>query len=784
MNIGRIASICALLTALCACETDISYDEHVTRANQFIASSNYSSAVIELKNALLKDSQSSEARWLLGKVYFDTGDARSAEKELQRALALGWPPNDVIPILAESLLVQGKYTQVGELAESSLNSQSESRLLAAKAMAAKGLGDIHKAITLANSALEKAPESVPALLAKTRVLVGEGDFAGAALVLEKVIPNEPDNASAWGLMGDIHIGEKKPQDALIAFDNAIALQKNDYPTMFKRALLRLQLEDYRSAQLDATELLRIAPQQSGANYVQGLIHLQTGRHDEAITRLWIAIPDAKRYPLALFFLSCAQLKTGNLDQASVLALRFHKLIPDSIRGRKLLSFIRLKQGRHEDAWDLLGPVLQVYPDDTDALMLTSNAMLRNNRVNEGITFLSRVAAQEPETSIAQIRLGAGRLLSGDSDDAAEYLETSLDLGPEYQQTDILKVMRYTHQQDYEAAIAAAQTYRRRHLVDTLAINLLGRIYQSAGKQDTATKWFAKALKQDTGNPAANQNLAQMAIASEDLATARKHYATILDHNSDNLIALMQLALLDDLEKKEESFVNHLRRAIWAHERAVEPRLLLSRYHLNQGRPQNVAALFENLEETQQQLPQVLQLTALATLAIRERAQDKVESKPPTSGRELIAYWVRKLAPEYGLDPNLIMAIIQAESNFDPGARSHANALGLMQLIPATAARFGVRNRADPVQNLHGGMAYMQWLLSFFDGDLRLSLAGYNAGEGSVVKYLGVPPYPETQNYVRKVVRTYGRNRHPPIEPVVRPTRFMPEIRANQFSRAL
>jgi len=145
----------------------------------------------------------------------------------------------------------------------------------------------------------------------------------------------------------------------------------------------------------------------------------------------------------------------------------------------------------------------------------------------------------------------------------------------------------------------------------------------------------------------------------------------------------------------------------------------------------------------------------------------------TPERKQIESWVRALAPDYGLDPNLILAIIQTESNFNPRARSSANAQGLMQLIPSTAARFGVRNTADPVQNLHGGMAYMRWLLSFFQGDLRLSLAGYNAGERAVEKYLGVPPYRETQNYIRKVLRAYGRDSHPPIEPVAEPSRVMP-----------
>jgi soluble lytic murein transglycosylase-like protein len=110
-----------------------------------------------------------------------------------------------------------------------------------------------------------------------------------------------------------------------------------------------------------------------------------------------------------------------------------------------------------------------------------------------------------------------------------------------------------------------------------------------------------------------------------------------------------------------------------------------------------------------------------------------------------------------------------ESNFDPLARSPKNAQGLMQLIPETAARFGVRDVTHPMQNLHGGMAYLRWLLSFFQGDLRLALAGYNAGEGAVERFRGIPPYPETQNYVRKVLRAFGKTTHPRVEQVVAPS---------------
>ena len=122
--------------------------------------------------------------------------------------------------------------------------------------------------------------------------------------------------------------------------------------------------------------------------------------------------------------------------------------------------------------------------------------------------------------------------------------------------------------------------------------------------------------------------------------------------------------------------------------------------------------------------------------------------------------VAGLAPKYGLDPQLVLAVIQVESAYQADAVSSANAQGLMQLIPATAERFGVRDAFNPSENINGGMRYLKWLLKHFKGDVTKAVAAYNAGEGAVRRYGGIPPYRETQNYVRKIRRLYQKLRHP------------------------
>jgi soluble lytic murein transglycosylase-like protein len=143
---------------------------------------------------------------------------------------------------------------------------------------------------------------------------------------------------------------------------------------------------------------------------------------------------------------------------------------------------------------------------------------------------------------------------------------------------------------------------------------------------------------------------------------------------------------------------------------------------------------------------------------------------PPNAPEVIVNFVKIVAPEYKLDPALVLAVMATESNFNPIAVSPRNAQGLMQLIPDTARRFNVRNIMDPTQNIRGGMAYLRWLLAYYQGDVTLALAGYNAGEGAVDRYRGVPPYAETRNYVARIVdRLGGMRRHAFDAKVARPS---------------
>jgi soluble lytic murein transglycosylase-like protein len=143
-----------------------------------------------------------------------------------------------------------------------------------------------------------------------------------------------------------------------------------------------------------------------------------------------------------------------------------------------------------------------------------------------------------------------------------------------------------------------------------------------------------------------------------------------------------------------------------------------------------------------------------------KSGSEIPSDIPTSGDPELDRLIFEAGEREGVDPRFIHAVIWQESKYNPIAKSHAGAQGLMQLMPATAKRFGCDDPNDRQANIAAGTKYLRWLLNRFSGNVELALAGYNAGEGAVDKYNGIPPYNETRNYVKIISQRYGKTYHP------------------------
>ena len=174
--------------------------------------------------------------------------------------------------------------------------------------------------------------------------------------------------------------------------------------------------------------------------------------------------------------------------------------------------------------------------------------------------------------------------------------------------------------------------------------------------------------------------------------------------------------------------------------------------------------------------------AAATRSAAPGASGPVAGKTAVSGSQDLDGMIVEAAARHQIDPDLVRAIIQVESNFDPYAVSPVGARGLMQLIPSTAQRFGVANPFDPRANIDGGIRYLKHLLGMYEGNLQLTLAAYNAGENSVARFRGVPAYRETQDYIRKIGGLYSLQNVPAgFRPAPKIMRFVDAAGVIHFS---
>lgn len=186
-----------------------------------------------------------------------------------------------------------------------------------------------------------------------------------------------------------------------------------------------------------------------------------------------------------------------------------------------------------------------------------------------------------------------------------------------------------------------------------------------------------------------------------------------------------------------------------------------------NRPVNAPSTLPSQTSTVQPFQQVLQSTAqssqFGSLLTGPNAVTNVEaqiSQAPAlrdyaqPSKHQLLNMISQIAHKHGVDDKLVKAVIRQESGFNPNAKSHCGAMGLMQLMPSTAKTLGIKDPYNAVQNVDGGVRHLKWLLSKYNGNVILALAAYNAGSGAVDKYSGVPPYPETQNYVKKILANY------------------------------
>lgn len=651
-RLSLILNVVLLGCLLVACGNDMSSDDHLRKGIALFEKGQYKPAIVQLKTALSLNPHEPRARAQLGLAYYEIGDFSGAEKELSRALAL---ESDVdrahlVPVLAQTLLHIGDYSQLDELQMDGLQGEGLSTTMAARGLALLFQGEDLAAEKLLRSANAGPETSLFARVALARLAMGRQDYTAAQEQLDAILKEAPDYAAAWNLLGDVQAANRRPGQAEKAYSRVLNISPGAFDARLNRAMMRIYRNNFKGARQDLNALSKArgsaVASHPGYNFALGITLLEAGRLPQARKAFEKATDFSYLYPLSYYYMAVIDLQEGQVERALTEVYRFLALAPESLAGPKLAATLELDRGRFAAAELLLQPVLEVYPNDVEALNLLASALLGQGRGGEGLELLSRVTELEPDSAHARARLGAGYLATGEIDSGIAVLRDTARANPQFEQADILLVLNFLRSQKVDEAIEAASAYRDRNPASSTSYNLLGRAYLAAGRLPAAKEAFGKALELSPADPAARHGLAEIALARKDFNGARKLYRQVLRYHENRLQTQLALAASFAQEGREDEMLNYLRFAIDAHPDATEPRLVLARYYIATGQLREAEPLFDGLSQAQRNQPDTLLTLASFELASERYNQALVTLERLISLRPNVAHYHYLLSKAY------------------------------------------------------------------------------------------------------------------------------------------
>jgi putative PEP-CTERM system TPR-repeat lipoprotein len=616
---AKLRKVSVLLFISCllfGCGDDLTSEDYLNRANEYISQGKIADAIIELKNALREDDSNGRARAALGDIYFRRGQFADADKELSRALSSRMDPSTVVPTLAQVLVGLGEFKRLDELPIDGLDSESRSTLQAAKGLAKLMQNDIDAAAELIDAASQNEPSSPYAQVAAARISMVKGDSVAARKRLKSVLAGAPKYAPAWSLLGDIERAEHQPEKAIQAYTKSINLSGSNSAAMLSRAMARIEMGKYEGAAQDLNRLEKghgAMKQHPGFQLARGMVYLQSKQIDSAIESFKAAAEQADSFPESLYFLALIYSDKGQNEQALSYINRYLISVPENAPGAKLAAKLELGNKNFLNAERLLLPVVAKNKDDIEALNLLANARMAQGNVDAAVELLARVVKLQPTSNAAKARLGVAYLSGGSEQQGIKILKGILAKDPEYDEADSFIVMHYLGQKQVTKAIQAAQAYVKRN-PSARSYVLLARTYLVNSETEQAKSAFDKAMELEPGDPVAGSSLAEFALIDKDYGTAREYYQKILEHHPDHMETRIKVAGTFAMEGKDEDMLANLDASMAAYPRAMEPPLVKARYYIAKGQAEKAIPLLQALSDTQKKHPDALQTQATLELA--------------------------------------------------------------------------------------------------------------------------------------------------------------------------
>lgn len=517
----------------------------ISDARRYEEKGDHKAAIIQLKNALQKNPDDPEARYLLGAIYNKTGDLQSAEKELRKALSLGMSRARVMPDLGQTLLKLGQYKQVLDETEQLSEGKSSAEISTLRGQASLGLDKGKDAKALFELALNDKPDFPDALIGLARYSLLEKDVETATSLAEQAVTRNPENADAWLFKADLLRVQGKADAALAAYDEVVKLKPKSAPALISKAFIEIGTEKFDAAKADIEAARKVAPTNVMVFYTQALLDFTQNNQAAAWDSLQQILSKSPDHMPSLLLAGAVQAALGSPLHAEQHLKRYLEKDPKNLYARKLLVSVLLKNRETQRAIAVLSPALKDknIKQDPQLFALAGESYMQAKDFAKATEYFDKASGIVPENAMLHTALSMSKLGQGDNIDAVAALEKAIKVDPKSSQAGMLLIMTHIRLKEFDKAIAAAGRLEKEQPDNPLIQNLKGGAY--LGKKDLARARvsFEKALSLQPDYFPAIANLAQLDLQEKKPDEAKKRFLAILDKDKKNTQAMTALASL-------------------------------------------------------------------------------------------------------------------------------------------------------------------------------------------------------------------------------------------------
>lgn len=601
------------LAVLAGCGQD-NAQKLVAEAKQYEQKGEHKAAVIQLKNALQKNPDDREARYLLGTIYLRTGDGASAEKEIRKAVSLGMDAAQVLPDLGKALLMQGQAQKALDETQA-VDYKGNADLASLRGMAYLALGKREQARESLELALQAKPDYPEALIGLARLALAKRDIEAANRLIEQSTARNPEHVESWLFKGDLERAQNRIDAALAAYGQALKIKPDNVAARLARAYVEIGSGKLKEAQADIDGAKKISPNGLLVFYTQALLDFTQKKHATALESLQQVLRAAPEHMPSVLLAGAVQLALGSTEQAEQHLKKYLEQYPNNLYARKLLASALLKGGQAQRAIATLAPALKDDAKDAHLLMLAGEAHMQARDFGKATEYFEKANVLAPNSAQVLTALGMSKLGEGENERAIAELEKAASLDAKMgAQPGILLVMTHLRQKEYDKALTTVLKLEKEQPDNPIVHNLKGGVYLGRKELANARASFEKAVTLQPSFFGAVQNLAQLDMQNKQPEAARKRYQALLEKDKKNLQAMLALAGLGLQQNNNEEARTWLERAVSEHPDAAQPAGLLVAHYLRAGDRQKALTLASKLQSTHPDNAQFLTILGEAHLA--------------------------------------------------------------------------------------------------------------------------------------------------------------------------